>query len=143
MMTKCSFFLFSFLDYLIYFFQTTKNPVNQSKFTPKVEFIFVVLVCPKLPAKFQVSKVFFLYNFLDTKISINRSKFTPKSDNFYVNFLYLQSFLQNFHALAWHVSPPFPSVCLHVRPYVPLKKSYLLLLVLISALDKIFGVSHI
>ena len=52
-----------------------------------------------------------------------------------VNFLYLQSFLLNFSALR--------SVRLYVRPYVPLKKMFFLLSVLLSALVEIFDVSRV
>ena len=49
---------------------------------------------------------YFFYKFFNNKIAINWFKFTPKSWHFYVNFLVLQSFLLNFRALVWHVSPP-------------------------------------
>ena len=83
----------------------------------------------------------FFVCFLSTKIAINWSKFTPKSCLFFCEFLVPPELPAKFQRSSMTCEPPPPSVGLYVPPYVNLKKSFLLLLVLLSALVKIFGVS--
>ena len=71
--------IFKNIQFLFSFFFSFKalNPINQSKFTPKLNCAFAVIVHLELPSKFYCYTIFF--KVLEALIPINQSKFTHKS----------------------------------------------------------------